>query len=154
MIKIHRTNSENTDFQELVRFLDKDLASRDGVEHSFYARFNKIDSIKFAVVAHENNKAIGCGAFKKYDEETVEIKRMFVRTKNRGQGVGGLMLEELEKWALEEGYQFAVLETGKKQPEAIHLYQKSGYAIIENYGQYKDVENSVCMKKMLVNIPK
>lgn len=149
MIKIDRTNSADKDFQELVALLDQDLSKRDGEEHSFYAQFNKIDAIKFAVVAYENKTAVGCGAFKKYDDETVEIKRMFVRTANRGQGIGGFILNDLEKWAVEEGFEFAVLETGKKQPEAIRLYQKNGYEIIENYGQYKNVENSVCMRKSL-----
>ena len=149
MTKIIRTNSDNIDFQALVKLLDKDLSIRDGDEHSFYAQYNKIDAIKFAVVLYENKIPIGCGAFKKYDAETVEIKRMYVRPTNRGKGVGVEILEELEKWAFEEDYKFAVLETGKKQPEAIRLYQKCGYELIENYGQYEGIENSVCMKKSL-----
>ena len=149
MLEIIRTNSDDKDFQELVRLLDEDLAIRDGAEHSFYAQFNKIDAIRHAVVAYSDGKAVGCGAFKKYVEETVEIKRMFVRPENRGQSIGVEVLNELEKWANEEGFNFAVLETGKKQPEAIRLYQKSGYETIPNYGQYEGIENSVCMKKTL-----
>lgn len=149
MIKLLRTNSDKVDFQELVTLLDKELAIRDGDEHTFYAQFNKIDTIKFAVVCYENENPIGCGAFKHYDNTTVEIKRMYVLETSRGQGIGVKILIELEKWAFEEGYKFAVLETSKKQPEAIRLYQKSGYALIPNYGQYKKVENSVCMKKCL-----
>lgn len=149
MTRILRTNSENKDFKELVKILDKDLAIRDGEDHSFYAQFNKIDSIKFAVIIYVNDKPVGCGAFKNYDNETVEIKRMFVLEENRGRGIGAHILNELEKWAVEENFKFAILETGKKQPEAIRLYKKSGYKLIENYGQYKDIENSVCMKKRL-----
>ena len=149
MLEIIRTDSDNKDFQELVRLLDEDLAIRDGAEHSFYAQFNKIDAIRNAVVAYADGKAVGCGAFKKYEAETVEIKRMFVRTEDRGQGIAVKILKELEKWAVENGFDFAVLETGKKQPEAIRLYQKSGYEIISNYGQYAGIENSVCMKKTL-----
>jgi GNAT superfamily N-acetyltransferase len=149
MIKILRTDSNNEDFRELVALLDEDLGIRDGEDHSFYAQFNKIDLIKFAVVVYKNEKAIGCGAFKFYDDEIVEIKRMFVRPENRGQRIGVKILKELEKWAFEESYKFAILETGKKQPEAIRLYQKSGYKLIPNYGQYENIENSVCMKKRL-----
>lgn len=148
-LKIQRTDSENADFQELVRLLDADLAIRDGAEHEFYAQFNKIDAIKNAVVAYENDTAVGCGAFKKFDDETVEIKRMFVRPESRGRSLGAEILKELENWAQESGFKFAVLETGKKQPEAIRLYQKSGYELIPNYGQYEGIENSVCMKKSL-----
>lgn len=149
-LKIIRTDSENTDFRELVRLLDEDLAIRDGADHSFYAQFNKVDAIKNVVVVYQNGEAIGCGAFKKYDEKTVEIKRMFVREENRGKGAAVEILTELEKWASESGFEFAVLETGKKQPEAIRLYEKSGYKLIPNYGQYEGIENSVCMKKSLV----
>jgi len=150
MLKIIRTDSDNADFRELVRLLDADLAIRDGADHGFYAQFNKVDAIKNGVVAYRDEIAVGCGAFKKYDEESVEIKRMFVRPENRGQGIAVEVLKELEKWAGESGFEFAVLETGKKQPEAIRLYEKSGYALIPNYGQYEGIENSVCMKKSLI----
>jgi putative acetyltransferase len=59
------------------------------------------------------------------------------------------VLAELERWAHELGYAGCVLETGKKQPEAIALYQRSGYALTPNYGQYIGVDNSVCMQKAL-----
>ena len=147
-LKIIRTNSANEDFQSLVRLLDEDLSIRDGAEHSFYAKFNRIDAIKTAVVAYENETPIGCGAFKPFTDESVEIKRMFVRPENRGKGAAQEILAELENWAAETGFKSAVLETGKKQPEAIRLYQKSGYETIPNYGQYEGVENSVCMKKI------
>lgn len=142
-----RTNSDNEDFRGLVVLLDKDLATRDGDEHAFYAQFNTIQNIQHVVVCYADGKAIGCGAFKPYDETSVEIKRMFVQPGYRGHGVGLNILKELELWALECGYGNCVLETGKKQPEAISLYQKAGYQVIKNYGQYENVENSVCMLK-------
>ena len=139
----------NKDFRELVRLLDADLSIRDGADHSFYAQFNKIDLIKNAVVAYADEKAVGCGAFKEFDDETVEIKRMYVRPETRGKGIAVEILKELENWASESDYTFAVLETGKKQPEAIRLYRKSDYELIPNYGQYAGMDNSVCMKKKL-----
>jgi len=150
MLKITRTDSENEDFQALVRLLDADLAIRDGDMHGYYAQFNKIDALKTVVVAHRDESAVGCGAFKKFTDESVEIKRMFVRPENRGQGIAVEILKELENWAAGIGFKSAVLETGKKQPEAIRLYAKSGYELIPNYGQYEGLENSVCMKKSLV----
>lgn len=149
MLKIIRTDSDNADFRALVRLLDADLAVRDGAEHGFYAQFNKIDAIKTAVVAYAGEKAVGCGAFKKYEDRTVEIKRMYVREEERGKGIAVEILRALENWAGELGFESAVLETGKKQPEAIRLYEKSGYRLIPNYGQYAGVENSVCMNKAL-----
>lgn len=148
-LNIRRTDSDDTDFRELVRLLDADLAIRDGAEHAFYAQYNKIDKIREVVIAYEIETAIGCGAFKQYEPNVAEIKRMYVREEHRGQGVAGKILAELENWAKESNFSTCVLETGKKQPEAIALYRRSGYEIIENYGQYAGVENSVCMRKFI-----
>ena len=149
MIHLQRTNSDNPDFQALVRLLDEYLAEKDGEEHSYYAQFNHLDKIRHVVVASADERPIGCGAFKKYDEKTVEIKRMFVHPDYRGQKVGKLVLTELEIWANELWFAECILETGWKQVEAIRLYQRSGYEIIPNYDQYIGVESSVCMKKIL-----
>lgn len=148
-IQLKRTHSEDSDFQLLVRELDLDLRIRDGDEHAFFAQFNKTASIKYVVVAYFNEEAIGCGAIKQYDEYTMEIKRMYVVPKYRGNGVASGVLSDLEKWSQELNFNRCILETGIKQPEAIGLYQKSGYAPIPNYGQYADVESSVCFEKIL-----
>ena len=147
MTQFIRTDSDNTGFQSLVALLDADLARRDGDEHAFYAQFNKIATIRNAIVCYVDDKAIGCGAFREYDESKVEIKRMFVLPQYRGHGIALKILNELELWAAELNYQEYILETGKKQPEAIRLYQKAGYSMIPGYGQYLNVENSVCMMK-------
>jgi putative acetyltransferase len=149
MISIVRTNSDNTDFRKLVNLLDAELLVRDGEEHVFYAQFNNIDSLSEVVVAYSDQIAVGCGAIKAYAEQTAEIKRMFVKEENRGKGVAGKILGELETWSRELNFDECILETGFKQPEAIALYKKSGYEVIPNYGQYIGVENSVCMKKII-----
>ena len=146
-----RTDSENSGFKSLVALLDADLSIRDGDEHAFYARFNKIKTIRHSIVCYVDDKAIGCGAFKKYDGGKAEIKRMFVLPEYRGYGIGSNILKELELWAAELNYNECILETGKNNPEAINLYQqKAGYFIIPNYGQYQQVENSVCMMKTIL----
>ena len=149
MAGLIRTTSDDLDFRALVSLLDQDLEIGDGNEHLFYAQFNKIDAIKNVVVYYDGATAIGCGAFKEFDDKTVEIKRMFVDARFRSKGIGAVILTELEIWATELNYNESLLETGKKQPEAIRLYQKSGYAITPNFGQYANVENSVCMKKSI-----
>ena len=149
MLHFEKTDSTNADFVKLVQLLDVDLAERDGADHAFYAQFNKIAMIRNVVVAYQDGQPVACGAFKEYDPASVEIKRMYTLPGFRGKGIAHAVLSELEKWAASLGYQIAVLETGKKQPEAIQLYQKTGYSITPNYGQYQNVENSVCMKKEL-----
>jgi GNAT superfamily N-acetyltransferase len=147
MVRITRTDSSNQDFIELVKHLDADLAERDGKDHSFYAQFNKIDKIKHVVVAYNDDKPVGCGAIKEYAPGTMEVKRMYTLPESRGKGIASKVLTELEAWAAELSYQKCVLETGKKQPEAIALYKKNGYKIIANYGQYAEIENSLCFEK-------
>ncbi len=149
MFLVKRTDSTDISFKKLVAMLDAFLAERDGNIHAFYAQFNKLDSIKNTVICYENDEPIGCGAFKQYDEKTIEIKRMFVKPLHRAKGVATQVLQELEKWAIENNYSSATLETVKNQPEAVALYKKNGYTIIPNFDQYKGVENSICMHKIL-----
>jgi len=147
--KILRTNSSNHDFIELVKQLDQDLAIRDGDEHAFYHQFNKIDMLKNVVVLYEDDLPLSCGAVKEIAPGTMEVKRMYTVPAARGRGLAVAVLADLEKWASELGCASCVLETGKKQPEAIALYQKCGYRIIPNYGQYIGIDNSVCFEKKL-----
>ena len=75
---------------------------------------------------------------------------MFTIEKGRGQGFASSILAELETWAAELNYSRCILETGKRQVEAIRLYQKNGYHTMANYGQYEGMDNSVCFEKMLL----
>ena len=145
-----RTSSTNPDFIQLVKLLDKELAERDGDEHPFYDQFNKIDNIRYVVIAYENEKAVACGAIKEYAPGIMEIKRMFTDPEVRGKGVATKVLNELIEWAREMNYQKCILETGIRQPDAIRLYQKNGFTTIPNYGQYEGVVNSVCFEKELI----
>ena len=150
MIRLIRTNSENKHFQELVKALDLDLRIRDGEDHAFFAQFNKIDMIKYVVVAFEYDLAAGCGAIKEYTSNVMEVKRMYVKEEKRGKGVASIVLQELEKWCIELNYEKCILETGLSQPEAIRLYTKNNYQRIPNYGQYAQVATSVCFEKKLI----
>lgn len=142
-----RTDNTNEDFRALVVLLDAHLAVTDEDEHDFYHQYNGLDEIKHVVMVYENDEPLACGAFKHYEAGVVEIKRMFTNAAARGRGLAVKVLDELELWAADEGYAKAILETGKRQPYAIRLYEKQGYVIIPNYGQYAEMENSVCMEK-------
>ncbi len=149
MITSLRTNSDNPDFQKLVVALDAYLRILDGDDHLFYAQLNKTDSIKHVIVVYQNGESIGCGAIRHYSGNTVEVKRMYVLENQRGKGIASTILNELENWAKELSYKKCILETGKKQVEAIKLYHKASYTLIENYGQYKNMVSSVCFEKIL-----
>ena len=151
MTACQRTDSDNPDFQKLVEQLDAYLRILDGDDHHFYAQLNKTDSIKHVIVVYQNEEPVGCGAIRNYSDEAVEVKRMYVLENQRGKGIASTILHELETWATELNYKKCILETGKRQVEAVNLYHKAGYTMIENYGKYKYMENSVCFEKEVGN---
>jgi putative acetyltransferase len=149
MLSLNRTNSNHSDFITLIKDLDAYLSITDGEEHEFYNQFNKVDKIKHVIIANENDIALGCGAMKAFSDEAMEIKRMYTAPNGRKRGIATAIINELELWAKQLGYTKCVLETGKKQLDAIALYQKLGYQLIPNYGQYIGIQNSVCFAKFL-----
>ena len=98
ILTLKRTNSNNKGFISLVKELDTYLAIVDGDEHEFYDQYNKIDSIKYVVVAYENEKPVACGAIKLIEEKVMEVKRMFTLPETRGNGFASVVLKELENW--------------------------------------------------------
>jgi putative acetyltransferase len=149
MIQFQRTTSDNPDFIRLVTQLDVYVAKMDGDDHAFYAQFNHIDEIKHVVVAYDGKRAIGCGAIKKFDASSMEVKRIYTAPEGRGLGVASKVLRELEQWASELSYEKCILETGRQYENAIRLYKKAGYSEIENYGQYTNMISSICFAKQL-----
>lgn len=149
MVKIVRTTSTNKDFIDLVALLDAYLKITDGDDHEFYNQYNGIESLKQVVVAYQDEKPVGCGAIKALNDDAKEVKRMYVKPDCRGLGIATKILYELESWAKELGYKKCILETGINQVEAIQLYQKNKYQRIPNYGQYANVEASLCFEKKI-----
>lgn len=149
MLDFKRTSAKNENLIALVAELDAYLKETDGDEHSFYNQFNGLDSIKHCLVAYSNGKAVGCGAIKQFDPNSMEVKRMYVKPEHRGKGFAKEIISELEKWALELGFTRCVLETGDRQVAAVKFYRKMNYQRIPNYGQYKTMKNSNCFEKQL-----
>jgi putative acetyltransferase len=149
MASLVRSETDHADFKTLVAELDNELWDRYPDLQDQYAPNNKVLNIRTAVIAYDENKPVGIGCFRPVDTTTIEIKRMFVLPAYRGKGIAGSILKELETWARELSFTRTVLESGDRQPEALHLYEKSGYAVIENYGPYVNMESSICMGKQL-----
>lgn len=149
MINIVRTNNTNPEFKTLVKELDAYLKITDGDDHDFYNQYNGLEEIKYVMVAYVDEKPIGCGTIKRLDTNTVELKRMYVKPEKRGSGIAGQILKSLEEWAKEIGFEKCILETGERQFEAVRFYEKTGYQRIPNYGQYAQMENSICFEKTL-----
>jgi len=147
IITIQRTDSKNSDFIKLVKQLDAELGKRDGEDHYFYHQFNGINNLNHVIVLYEDKSPVGCGAIKAFDSKTVEIKRMYVLSAKRGKGYATSILKALEFWAQELENSSCILETGKRQPEAIALYEKNGFRRIPNYEPYQGIVNSLCFEK-------
>ncbi len=150
MIQFKRVDSSNVAFKMLVKQLDAYLAVIDGKDHAFYHQFNKTAHYKFVLLAYYHENLVACGAIVPVDNSIIEVKRMYTLPDFRGKGIASKLLLELENWAGELSYNACVLETGKRMPDAIALYEKNGYKIIPNYGQYVGIDNSVCFKKDLI----
>lgn len=149
LLKVVRTDSDDAAFRTLVQGLDQDLALRNGDKNAFFAQYNKLDLIRNVVVVMDGHTPVGCGAFKPFGTDAVEIKRMFVPATHRQRGIASRVLQELERWAGELGHTRCVLETGRKQTEAIALYTKKDYEVVPNYGPYVGVAESVCFAKVI-----
>ncbi|HLU16453.1 MAG TPA: GNAT family N-acetyltransferase [Edaphocola sp.] len=146
---ITRAQPEHPDFLYLISALDADLAQKNGANNDFFAQFNKLGGINHVILAYNQDEPVGCGAIKCYDQNTMEIKRMFVAPQYRNNGIAGAILQALLEWATELGFQRCILETGEKMTAAIALYQKHGFSIIPNYEPYTAVKDSMCFEKSL-----
>ena len=146
------TDGEDKRFSALCGELDDYLNEIVGgkKQREKYDQFNTRIDIHDVVLIIENGEAVGCGAFKRYDGYTAEIKRVFIKNEYRGKGYAKLLMQALEEKALAEGYLKAILETGNLLKPAMALYRDIGYEVIDNYGQYANMPESVCMAKKLV----
>lgn len=104
-------------------------------------------SLKYFLVLEINNNITASGALNEIDKKTAEIKRMFVYPEFRGKGFSKIILQELEKIALEKNYKKIRLETGVLQPEAVSLYEKFNYKRIKCYGKFEGDPHSICFEK-------
>jgi len=151
MTTYKRSSVSHPDFQRLIIDLDKEFWVRYPDTQQNFVPFNYVDESARVIVAYEDTLAIGCGCFRPMKEKsTLEIKRMYVVPFFRNRGVGRVILQKLEQWAVEQGFVTAKLETGIKQPEAIAAYEKSGYVLIPNFEPYVNVAESICMMKRLI----
>lgn len=151
MIEIIYTNGKHSDFINLCQLLDNDLNGIIGEEkQGNYNQYNQLHDIHDVWIAYSDSTPVGCAAFKQYENNIAEVKRVFVKPEHRGKGISKALMKVLEEKALESGYTQLILETGKHLKEAIGLYQKNGYITIENYRQYKNCPDSICMLKKLI----
>lgn len=145
------TDGDNKNFAYLCKKLDFALDELVGgnIKRSQYIQYNQRDSIHDVIVVYRDKKPVACGSFKMYDEEHAEIKRVYVDTDCNGIGLGAEIVRRLEAKAKMKGFKWCILETGEPLQAACHLYQKLGYKVIPNYGQYANMPDSICMERKI-----
>ncbi|VBB08373.1 acyl-coa n-acyltransferase [Lucifera butyrica] len=145
------TDGRNQDFVKLCRLLDDYLNEIAGGEEkrAQYIQYNTLEDIHDVVLVYDEENPVGCASFKLYQNGVAEVKRVFLKKEYRGKGISKQLMSLLEKRASEKGFCKLVLETGAPLVEAIGLYNQIGYSVMENYGQYKELKDSICMQKHL-----
>lgn len=137
--------------QPLLAALTAELAALyddDGGVNSFTPADVMVPRSVF-LLARLNGVPVGCGALRPLKDDIAEIKRMYVVAEARGQGISRRILNQLERHARAFGYAWLWLETGTLQPEAMRLYESSGFQRRPVYGYYAADPRSVCFEKRL-----
>ena len=148
-MEIRLVDAENADFLALVQQLDEYYFEVVGEVHRRYAKYNDPHLLDARMVAYQDGKAACCGAWKKKDDQTAEIKRIFVSKDFRRQGVASALICALEQDAAAHGYTRAILETARTTDDSAALYHKLGYQEIAYYGSPAGAENCRCFEKAL-----
>lgn len=159
--------ADTTDHAELVfrslRYTDPVVrALEDELQQEYVERYGADDETPIEpdqfsppaglfLVGFVGNEPVVSGGFRRHDDESAEIKRMFTVHDHRGGGNARRLLGELEQRALAAGYARAVLETGTQQPEAIALYESSGYEAADPFGIYAENDGSRFFAKKLLD---
>ena len=141
------TDEKDERFLELVGELDRGYYERIGDELSKYDSYNEFKDHHVVILAVDNDNAIACASYRVFDNDSVEFKRVYVKSEYRKRGIAYNLIKELEKSAVKSGFKYSYIVTGKNNQPAIRLYEKLNYYLIDNFGQFKDDDVVVCMKK-------
>lgn len=139
----------SADYAMLVKKLDDYYFTLVGDVHARYANVNQPKNMACIVVAYEGNTPIGCGCWKAVDEETAEVKRIYVEPQYRRRGVASAIIDLLESHICASGYQKILLETARTTGDSKALYLSLGYREIDYYGSPAGAENCRCFLKDL-----
>jgi len=137
--------------QRLIQDLCAELSVRYGTPPSPFSPAEVSVPRTAFLVGRLGGQPVGCGAIRRIDNYTAEVKRMYVAPPWRRKGVARRLLAELERRAKDYNYQALRLETGIHQPEARQLYESCGYRQIAAYGHYAGNPTSVCYEKLLTS---
>lgn len=110
-----------------------------------FVPYNLSESISDVLIAYSDGTAVGCAGLKRYSDADVEIKRVWVEPDCRGKKIAAQIMERVEEKARRMGFKRVILQTRPIMPDAVGLYEKRGYVLIDNYPPYDKLEGAICM---------
>ena len=149
MVRIEYYKELNEDFEMLNKLIDDEYYKRFGEIYLKYQPYNTLEGIEDFFIVYKSGRPIACGCFRRITEEIIELKRVYVLPKYRKMGVANLLVNYCEETAKKQNFIYIRLETGITMYEAIQLYKKRNYSIIENYENFVNDELCCCMEKKL-----
>ena len=151
-VTVRRVDILSLEARALIEALNAELSRRYPEEGATHFRLDPgevADGQGAFLIASSRGQPVGCGAVRRIEARTGEIKRMYVSPDARGCGIGRAVLAALEAEARALGIVRLVLETGLRQGEALALYEGAGFSRIPPFGEYVASPLSVCMAKDL-----
>ena len=149
-VVVERASPRLAAARELIAELDEYLNRLYAAERNYLLDIEALAAPEVAFfIARCDGEIAACGALRRLDGASAEIKRMYVRPRFRGRGIGRAVLLALEAHARAEGIALLVLETGVDQPEALALYERHQFVRRERYGEYQDDPTSLFFEKRL-----
>lgn len=145
------TNGENADFVKFYQITEDFYSSLVGGESNrrSFVPYNASAEIPTVLIAYLQGKAVACAGLKKYSEQAAEIKRVWVQPDARGQHIASRMMDLVEQKAKDEGFAKVILQTRPQMKEAVGMYTKRGYQLIDNYPPYDKLVGAICFSKEL-----
>lgn len=150
-IEYRWTDGKNEDFQRFY-FITEEYYNEivGGIKNrSSFVPYNISNSITDVVIAYCDNIAIGCAGLKRYSDDDVEVKRVWVEPDYRGKHIAADLMEMLENQAKQQGFKRIILQTRESMTDAVRLYSKRGYYQMDTYPPYDKLEGAICFAKDL-----
>ena len=141
------TDEKDVRFLNLVEELDRGYYERIGDELDKYKQYNDFTKPHIVIIHLDSGNPVACASYRQCSEDIVEFKRVYVKKQYRKRGIAFNLIKQLEKHAVENNFRHSYIVTGKNNTAAIRLYKKLHYIEIEKFGQFKDDETVICMKK-------
>lgn len=141
------SNEKDVRFLKLVEELDYGYYKRIGEELKKYEKYNEFKNPHTVILLLDNTKAVACASYRVFDEESVEFKRVYVKKEYRKKGIAYKLIKELEKDVINRNFKYSYIVTGKNNYAAIKLYEKLNYFETDKFGQFKNDNTVICMKK-------